>query len=139
MHLRKESSSIHRCTPHVRARAAEKSGSAGNSLNLNRTSFAAEPLDRCARRSNLITREGEMMKRFLPLLILALAGFVPGASAQGGYSDHADHAEAAIFGNLFRLNDAKINFGGLGGRLGVNANDYIQIEGEVAYDFRRAF
>ena len=69
------------------------------------------------------------MKRILPLLLLTLAGLAPAALSQGGYSDESDHAEAEIFGNLFCLNDEKINLGGLGGRLGANANGYIQIEG----------
>jgi hypothetical protein len=80
------------------------------------------------------------MKRLLPLLVLILIA-APGLLAQGtySYSSSGDHAEVGVFGNFFRLNDANIDFAGLGARLSINANPYIQLEAESAYDFRQAF
>jgi hypothetical protein len=81
------------------------------------------------------------MKRFLPLVVLALFA-APGLFAQNpnySYTTPGDHAEVGVFGNFFRLNDQNINFGGLGARVGFNATAYVQIEAESSYDFRRAF
>jgi len=79
------------------------------------------------------------MKRFLPLLVLALA-VAPGLFAQGTMSySEGEHAQVGVFGDFFRLNDANIDFAGLGARAGFNVNPYIQIEVQSTYDFRRAF
>lgn len=80
------------------------------------------------------------MKRLLPLLLL-IAVAAPGVFAQGTYTDtySADHVNIGVFGNFFRLNDGNINFTGLGARFGVNANPYVQVEFESAYDFRQEF
>jgi hypothetical protein len=72
------------------------------------------------------------MKRILPFLLLAVAAMAPATFAQ-------DHAEVGAYGDFFRLNDANINFGGLGGRASFNLNPYVQLEAEMTYDFARAF
>jgi hypothetical protein len=81
------------------------------------------------------------MKRLLPLFILTMAAFAPASFAQGraSYSETGDHAQVGVFGNFFRLNNENIDFAGLGARVGINANPYIQVEAESAYDFRQAF
>jgi hypothetical protein len=77
------------------------------------------------------------MNRYLGLLIgslLLLAG--PMAFAQGG----SDHVEVGVFADYFRYGDnPHINFIGLGGRAGFNVRPSIQLEAEMAYDFRRNF
>lgn len=80
------------------------------------------------------------MKRLLPLLLL-IAVAAPGVFAQGTYTDtySSDHVNVGVFGNFFRLNDGNINFTGVGARFGANANPYVQIEVESAYDFRQEF
>ncbi|HWG58216.1 MAG TPA: hypothetical protein VN661_04130 [Candidatus Acidoferrales bacterium] len=76
------------------------------------------------------------MKWIVRMLCLALAGvvIVPGAFAQD-----TDHAEIGVFANLFRLQATKTNVVGVGGRLSVNVNPYVQLEGEMAYGFDQAF
>ena len=76
------------------------------------------------------------MKRFLPFLLLLLAA--PAALAQTAY-ESADHVEAGVYGNFFRLNDARVNFAGLGGRAAFNVNPYLQFEAEMGYDFAQTF
>jgi hypothetical protein len=44
-----------------------------------------------------------------------------------------------VFANYFRLSRSDTNFGGLGGRVAINAKSFLQLEGEVAYDFRQVF
>jgi len=74
------------------------------------------------------------MKRTALLGILALAFAVPSAFAQ-------NHGEVGAFAELFRLNTANptINFVGLGGRVGINVHNNIQLEAEMGYDFKRSF
>ncbi len=61
-----------------------------------------------------------------------LAAAVPGAQAQ-------DHGAVGIFVNYFRSGVTDNNFVGLGGRLGFNVHPNVQLEGEMAWDFSRAF
>jgi hypothetical protein len=72
------------------------------------------------------------MKRILPFLFLTFVAMAPAAVAQ-------DHVNVGAYGDFFRLNDANVNFGGLGGRVGVNVNPYVQLEGEMSYDFAQEF
>jgi hypothetical protein len=72
------------------------------------------------------------MKRIALLLVSAVVVFVPTARAQ-------DHATIGAFVDYFRLTQTKSNFVGLGARVGINASPYVQIEGEMAYDFNKVF
>jgi hypothetical protein len=80
------------------------------------------------------------MKRFLPLFILVLIA-APGVFAQATYTnvERGEHVNLGVFGNFFRLNDGSINFAGVGARASFNANPFIQIEAESAYDFAQTF
>ena len=75
------------------------------------------------------------MKRILYTLI-ALSLFSPIVAAQG-YS--ASHAEFGVYADYFRLNQTETNLGGIGARLSVNANPYLQLEAQMAYDFSQGF
>jgi hypothetical protein len=74
------------------------------------------------------------MRLFYFLGILSLVA--PAAAAQ--YEQH-DHIEVGVFADYFRVNQTGTNLGGVGARLSVNANSYLQIEGEMAYDFTQTF
>ena len=60
----------------------------------------------------------------------------PVATAQ--YEQH-DHVEVGVLADYFRVNQTGTNLGGVGARLSVNANSYLLIEGEMAYDFTQTF
>ncbi len=55
--------------------------------------------------------------------------------------DRSDHVEVGAFADYFRLSDSSPvrNFVGLGGRAAFNVNRNVQIEAEMAYDFKRNF
>ena len=55
--------------------------------------------------------------------------------------DRSDHAEVGVFADYFRLSDAspKENFVGIGGRAAFNVRPSIQLEAEMAYDFKRNY
>ncbi len=74
------------------------------------------------------------MKRVALLTLLALAFAAPSLFAQ-------DHGEVGAFAELFRLQvtNPVINFVGVGGRLSVNVHHDVQLEAEMAYDFKRNF
>jgi hypothetical protein len=64
----------------------------------------------------------------------------PAVMAQAA-SEHSDHIEVGVFGDLFRLaaaNPTK-NLVGLGGRAAFALNRNIQLEAEMAYDFERNY
>jgi len=77
------------------------------------------------------------MKRFaiLSALGLCLAMIAPAASAQG--NDDKNHGNFSVYADYFRLQFAKQNFFGIGGRLGLNIHPHIVLEGEMSYDFER--
>jgi len=75
------------------------------------------------------------MKRCLGLLIASMFLAVPMMMAQ-------DHAEVGAFVDYFRLNSDAApvsNFFGLGGRAAFNMNSNVQLEAEMAYDFKRNY
>jgi hypothetical protein len=78
-----------------------------------------------------------MKQRYLGLFIISLFFFVPMLMAQ----DHSDHAEIGVFADYFRLSDSSpvINFIGLGGRAAFNIRPSVQLEAEMAYDFKRNY
>lgn len=61
---------------------------------------------------------------------------VPGLLAQS-----TDHVEFGAFADYFRFGDSTPvrNFAGVGGRVAVNVRPSIQLEAEMAYDFKRNF
>jgi hypothetical protein len=75
------------------------------------------------------------MKRYLGLILTSLFfAAAPMVMAQ-------DHAEVGVFADYFRYSrtDPHINFVGLGGRAAVNFRSSVQLEAEMAYDFKRNF
>lgn len=72
------------------------------------------------------------MKRLAFLLLFTFALGPAAALAQ-------DHGQVGIFVNYFREGRTETHFIGLGGRLGFNVHENVQFEGEIAYDFQRAF
>src|SRR5215469_2863272 len=77
-----------------------------------------------------------LMKRFLALFIPSLFLAVPRLVAQS-----SDHVEVGAFVNYFRFSDASPvrNFIGVGGRAAFNLRPSVQLEAEMAYDFKRNF
>ena len=55
--------------------------------------------------------------------------------------NHSDHVEVGAFAEYFRLSDAEParNFIGLGGRAAFNVHRDVQLEAEIAYDFKRSY
>jgi hypothetical protein len=78
------------------------------------------------------------MKRFIQLGIIIALCAAPAVWAQ---DISEDHAEVGVFADYFRLSATtpEENFLGLGGRAAVNVQPWIQIEGEMAYDFQRNY
>jgi hypothetical protein len=74
------------------------------------------------------------MKRYFGFGILILMCAAPALSAQ-------DHAEVGVFAEYFRLGDTtpQENFVGLGGRAAFNLHSSVQLEAEMAYDFKRSY
>src|SRR5438552_16474907 len=77
------------------------------------------------------------MKRCLGLLITSLFLAVPMVMAQ----EHSDHVEVGAFVDYFRYSNASPvrNFLGLGGRAAFAMNPNVQLEAEMAYDFKRNY
>jgi hypothetical protein len=78
------------------------------------------------------------MKRYLGLCIISLFfTAAPLVMAQ----EHSDHVEIGAFADYFRFSvtDPHINFVGLGGRAAVALHPSVQLEAEMAYDFKRNF
>ncbi len=77
------------------------------------------------------------MKRFLGLFIASLFMAVPMLMAQ----EHADHVEVGAFADWYRMSDPgpTKNFVGVGGRAAFGVTPNVQMEAEMAYDFRRNF
>lgn len=73
------------------------------------------------------------MKRFALLATLAMALCVPATFAQ-------NHGQVGVFADYVRLHHANdANFVGLGGRVGFNVHENVQLEAELSYDFEKAF
>ncbi|HSY90659.1 MAG TPA: hypothetical protein VK812_04760 [Candidatus Binatus sp.] len=77
------------------------------------------------------------MKRCLGLFIMSLFFAAPMLLAQ----DHSEHVEVGAFADYFRLSDASPtrNFVGLGGRVAFAIRPSVQLEAEMAYDFKRSY
>ncbi len=72
----------------------------------------------------------------LSALALFLGVMAPAASAQS--TDDKNHGEFGVYFDYFRLEFAKLNLFGVGGRVGFNIRPAVAIEGEMAYDFERS-
>jgi hypothetical protein len=79
------------------------------------------------------------MKRCLGLLALSLFFAAPMLVAQN--SGSMDHIEIGAFADYYRLSDPgpTRNFVGLGGRVAFGIRPSIQLEAEMAYDFKRNY
>lgn len=77
------------------------------------------------------------MKRSFSVFIASLFLASPMLMAQG----RSDHIEVGAFADYFRFTNASParNFVGLGGRVAFNVHPSIQLEAEMAYDFKRDF
>jgi hypothetical protein len=78
----------------------------------------------------------EMKRSFLVLMALLSFAAAPMVMAQS-----SDHVEVGAFVDYFRLSNSSParNFIGLGGRAAFNVRPSIQLEAEMAYDFKRDF
>jgi hypothetical protein len=78
------------------------------------------------------------MKRYLGFVITALFFAAPMLVAQ---ESNMDHVELGAFVNYYRLSDPgpTRNFLGLGGRAAFGIRPSIQLEAEMAYDFKRDY
>src|SRR5215469_4112362 len=78
------------------------------------------------------------MKRSLVMSLLLCAVCCAGTSL---FSQSDDHIEVGVFADYFNLSHTSphINFVGIGGRAAFNVRSNVQIEAEMAYDFRRNF
>ena len=79
------------------------------------------------------------MKRYLGILIGSLLFAAPFVMAQE--AGQMDHVELGAFVNYYRLSDPgpTRNFLGLGGRAAFGIRPSIQLEAEMAYDFKRNY
>ncbi len=77
------------------------------------------------------------MKRYFGSAVILLLFAAPALFAQ----EPSDHIEVGAFADYFRYTDVTptINFVGVGGRAAFNVQRSVQIEAEMAYDFRRAY
>ena len=75
------------------------------------------------------------MKRFaiLSAVCLCLAMMAPAALAQ----DDKNHGDIGVFADYTRLQFAKQNFFGVGGRVGFNISPHVVLEAGMAYDFEQ--
>src|ERR1700686_5369184 len=81
------------------------------------------------------------MKHYLGLIFATMFfGAAPLVMAQA-VSSHSDHIEVGVFAVYFRFSqtDPVKNFLGVGARAGFNLNSNVQLEAEMAYDFKRNF
>src|SRR5579864_2692352 len=78
------------------------------------------------------------MKRYLGFVITALFFAAPMLVAQ---ESNMDHVELGAFVNYYRLTDPgpTRNFIGLGGRAAFGIRPSVQLEAEMAYDFKRDY
>jgi hypothetical protein len=84
------------------------------------------------------------VKRMKRILWFALLGLILSAPSwlMAQTSDYTnDHVEVGVFADYFRLGTTNpaINFVGVGGRAAFNVHPNVQLEAEMAYDFKRNF
>src|ERR1700756_2296942 len=73
-------------------------------------------------------------------MFLALLGFLLAAPSMLA-QEYTNHVEVGAFAEYFNLSHTSphINFVGVGGRAAFNVRSNVQIEAEMAYDFKRNF
>ncbi len=76
------------------------------------------------------------MKRIGVIAVLLGLGL---ALAPALRAQDLSHAEFGAFAEYFKAHQTNTNFGGVGGRLSVNAGRYFQVEAEMGYDFTAAY
>jgi hypothetical protein len=78
------------------------------------------------------------MKRIALSVLFMICFAAPAVMAQ---SSGGDHFEAGVFADYLRLSQTSpaINFAGVGGRIAFNLRPSVQLEAEMAYDFKRNF
>jgi hypothetical protein len=78
------------------------------------------------------------MKRIAVFALFAVCFAAPAVMAQ---SSGGDHFEAGVFADYLRLSQVNpaINYVGVGGRVAFNLRPSVQLEAEMAYDFKRNF
>lgn len=74
------------------------------------------------------------MKRIAFLLLFIGGWLVPGAFAQDN-----EHVQVGVFADYFRLSATDSDLLGVGGRASFVVYKRVKLEGEMAYDFSRAF
>jgi hypothetical protein len=74
------------------------------------------------------------MKRIAFLLL-----FVGGCLAPGAFAQDNEHVQVGVFADYFRVSQTDSDLLGVGGRASFVAYKRIKLEGEMAYDFSRAF
>jgi hypothetical protein len=74
------------------------------------------------------------MKRFVWVGVVVCLALIPCAKAQEDGT-----FQAGAFVDYYRAGATGTNMFGLGGRFGVGVTDSVTVEGEMAYDFNRAF
>src|SRR5579864_6974071 len=81
----------------------------------------------------------KIMKRYAWVFVVSLSFLASAAPAVVG--QNSDHAEVGAFVDYFRLSDTSPfrNFVGVGGRAAFNVRPSVQIEAEMAYDFKRNY
>jgi hypothetical protein len=79
------------------------------------------------------------MKRlaFIGALAICIAMLAPAASAQSSDDEH-NHGNFGVYFDWTRLEFAKLNMFGVGGRVGFNIKPAFALEAEMAYDFERS-
>lgn len=83
-----------------------------------------------------------MKRASIIFVVVAVVCLVaPGAFAQAfrDRGNSSDHLEAGVFAELYRLNQADTNMGGVGARLSFNVAPVLQLEAEMSYDFEAVF
>lgn len=76
------------------------------------------------------------MKLYLGSILVLLCVCAPALLAQ----DQSDHVEVGAFADYFRLSTSPVeNFAGIGGRAAIGICPSIQVEAEMAYDFKRSY
>jgi hypothetical protein len=77
------------------------------------------------------------MKRIAIALALSFVALAPPVVAQ---ESSLNHGQIGVYADYFRLRGpASATFWGLGARISGNVHQYVQIEGEMNYDFARSF
>ena len=81
------------------------------------------------------------MKRCLGLMVAAMFFVAAPVVMAQAMSDHSDHIEVGVFGDYFRLaaTNPTRNYVGIGGRAAFALNSNVQLEAEMAYDFKRNY